>query len=770
MRVSAFRTSVSRPIPSPNGNQPRGKFSSLALVALVLSAICISASCGGGKGSGSTTITSVTISPTSITVPLNTTTTFTAVVNLSNSTTTSSNVTISWEVNGAAGGNIATLGSIVPLADNQLQATYTAPSTIPTTTVSGVTQVGQVVVTAVATQTNTSSSGSGTPPTVTSNNGIVTVGAGSGLTVSPPSPSVPAGATQQFTALLNGLTDTSAKWSVTPSGDASVYGSVDANGLYTAPLTPPPGGTVTVTATDPAANAPATATVSITYSDHSLTGPYAFSYTGNDSQGFLAVAGSLVTNGNGHITSGVEDMSSFLTGVKTVQINGSSSTYVIGPDGRGTASITTNLGQNTWDFVVTSPGHAQITRFDTNATGGGSMDQQSLDALSATPSLINGPYVFSLLGADASFNPLGLAGKFTADGAGNIPHSASIIDVNDNGIASGTVTTSDTTLQGSYQFDTVFTGTGRGTLTLTSNATGGSTKPRVYVFYAVDTPNSPNLITRLHLLEIDSNAFVAGDMFSAPAGPAALTAGNYAFTGGGDVMVPVSGGSPTLGAYASGGIFTSGGSGTITGGKFDANAGGTYNGGVAINSCSSYTTDATTGRIDLKIFTGNGACPTPPNASLNEYALYLTSQGTAVLLEIDANALSTATAYQQATSGALTAGSLAVGFVGQGVFHNNSALYQPNASGQITVGSTGSVTDGTLDINTFGTTAGDDPVTASGTSLGAPDSTGRGTGTIVVSSPSSTFKIIYYLIDDNTALFLDQDTTPIAIGIVLRQF
>ena len=70
----------------------------------------------------------------------------------------------------------------------------------------------------------------------------------------------------------------------------------------------------------------------------------------------------------------------------------------------------------------------------------------------------------------------------------------------------------------------------------------------------------------------------------------------------------------------------------------------------------------------------------------------------------------------------------------------------------------------------IGTTAGSDPVTTSGTSLAAPDSTGRGTGTIVVSSPSSTFKIIYYLIDDNTALFLDQDTTPIAIGVVLRQF
>ena len=766
MRVSASKTeAVSKTIPGSNGKRRGGRCGPVALLALTLAAIVLSASCGG-KGSGSTTITSVTISPTTITVPLNTTTTFTAVVNLSDSTTTNSNVTISWQVNGAAGGSIGTVGSIVPFADNQLEATYTAPPVIPTTTVSGVTQVGQVVVTAVATQTNTTTTASGTPPTVTSNNGIVTVGAGSGLTVTPTAPSIPAGGTQQFTALLNGLTDTSASWKVTPSNDPSVYGSIDANGLYTAPLTPPPGGSVTVTAADTDANVSATATVTISYSDHSLTGPFAFSYTGNDNLGFLAVAGSFVSNGNGHITSGVEDESSFVTGVRTVQIN-SSSTYVIGPDGRGTALIVTGLGQNTWDFVVTTPGHAQITRFDTNATGGGSMDQQSLDALSTSLGLVDGPYVFSLLGADAQFNPLGLAGKFTADGAGHIPQSGSILDVNDNKIGGGTVTTSDTSLHGSYQFDAVFTGTGRGTLTLISNSTG--VNPRVYAFYAVDTPSSPDLITRFHLVEIDGNASVAGEMFSAPAGPSALTAGNYVFTGGGDVMVPVQGGSPVLGAYASGGVFTSGGSGTITGGTFDANAGGTYNSGPTINSCSSYTTDVTTGRIDLKIFTGNGACPAPPNASLNEYALYPTSLGTAVLLEIDANAVSTATAYQQATSGALTAGSFAIGLIGQGVFHSDSAAYQPNASGQISIASTGGVTDGTLDINTFGTTAGSDPITT-GSTLVAPDATGRGTGSIVVSDPSSTFKIIYYLIDDNTALFLDQDTTPIATGIVLRQF
>jgi hypothetical protein len=741
----------------------------LAMIAAAIAAMCTMASCGGGSSS-TTTVTSVTITPTSITVPLNTTTTFTAVVNLANSTT-STTTTVTWEVNGIANGDLATVGSITNSADNQLQGIYTAPSTVPTQTIAGVTQVGQVSVTAVTTQTTTTK-GQTSTGTVTSNDAVVTIGAGSGLAITPIAPGVPAGATQQFTALLNGLTDTNATWSVTPAGDASVYGSINASGVYTAPLSPPPGGTVTITATDPAAEAPATATVTVSYSDHSFTGPYAFSYTGNDSLGFLAVAGSFVTNGNGHIVSGVEDVSSFLTGVKTVQINGSSSTYVIGPDGRGTASVVTSLGQNTWDFAVTTPGHAQFTRFDSNANGGGTIDQQSLDALSNSDSVITGPYVFNLLGSDTSFNPLGLAGKFAANGSGTIPQSGTILDVNDNGIVSGTgVTTGDISLHGSYEFDPVFTGTGRGTLTLTSNTTG----TRVYAFYAVDSPASgadSSVIVRFHLVEIDGNAFVAGDMFAAPTGATPLTGGNYVFTGGGDVLV-----SAALSAYASGGVFISSGSGSITGGNYDANVGGTYNSGPAINSCSSYATDATTGRIDLKIYTGTGSCPATPNASTNEFALYQTSQGTALLLEIDSNALSTATAYQQcvppaaacSTSDSLLSGSFAIGLIGQGVFHNDSSSYQPDASGQLLISSGGGVTSGTLDINIFGTPTSADPITT-GSSLAVPDSNGRGTATIVTSGPSSTFKLVYYLIDDNTALIFDQDTSPIAAGIIARQF
>jgi len=772
VNVAAAVDLVQTCIPIRSGRRPRLRQRSphsiarlLAILSLTIGAGCVLSSCGGG--SGSTTVTNVTISPTSITVPLNTQTTFTAVVNLSNSTV-STTTTVTWEVNGVSGGDLGTIGSIEASADNELEGIYTAPGNVPSQTISGVTQVGQVAITAVTTQTTTTK-GQSTTGTVTSNTAIVTVGAGSGLTVSPTTPTVPAGATQQFTALLNGLTDTNATWTVTPSSPASTYGSIGSSGLYTAPLNPPPGGTVTITATDPAATQPATSTVTISYSDHSLSGPYAFSYTGNDSQGFLAAAGSFVADGNGRMVSGVEDVSSFLTGVKTVEINSGSSTYVIGADGRGTANIVTNLGQSTWDFVMTTTGHAQLTRMDATANGGGTIDEQSLAALSNNVSVVTGPYVFNLLGADASFLPLGLAGKFTANGSGTIPASASIIDVNDNGIAGAAgIKTSDTSLNGTYEFDSVFTGTGRGLLTLSSNSTGASA--RQYAFYAVNSPASggdTDSVVRLHLIEIDSLAFVAGDMYAAPSGATALTAGTYVFTGGGQVPA---------GAYAAGGAFVSSGSGGITGGNFDANSDGTYNNGPAINACSSYTTDNTTGRIDLKMYTGSGACPATPNSSTNEYAVYQTSQGTALVLEIDQNALSTGTAYQQcvppaaacSTSVSLLGDSFAIGLIGQGIFHNDSSAYQPDLSGQLTISSGASIASGTLDINSFGTPSASDPVSTS--PITAPTSNGRGTVTLTTTNPSSTFKLVYYLIDDNTALIFDQDTTPIAVGVVARQF
>jgi hypothetical protein len=740
----------------------------LLFVLLIVCALALVA-CGGGSGTGgggSTTVKSVAITPTAITLPINTQSDFTATVTLTDSTI-SSTTTVTWEVNGIAGGNLSTVGSIAPSSTSELVGVYTAPPQVPTTNSGSGEQVGQVNIIAIATQPSTSTTG--TPSTVTSNTAIVTVGVGLGLAVTPLGVTVPAGGTSQFSATFNSVLDTTATWTAT-SADGGNVGSIDSTGLFTAPAFPPPGGVVTITANHSGSSGTvtATATATIVYSDRSLNGPYAFSYAGNDQAGFLAVAGSFVADGGGLIRSGVEDFSSLLTGVSIqVPISG---TYHVGTDGRGTASVNTGRGTNTWAFVLTTNQHAQIIRFDSNANGGGTIDQQSLDALTNLPTALSGPYVFTVQGADATFHPLAMAGAFTANGSGGIPSTDAILDVNDNGISGSGVTLGDTSVNGTYSFDSVFAGTGRGTIFLKSTTTGSN--PREYAFYAIGTAKNSSdvsIATQLHLVEIDGTASLAGNVFSAPASPAGLASANYVFT---------SGGNSSAGTYAAGGVFASNGTGTVTGGIFDSNSAGTYNSGPAIAACA-YTVNGATGRIDLKLFTGTGACPSGASPSVSEFALYPTSQGTAVMLEFDSAAVSTGVAYQQCSAESagcatmnpsLLGGSFALGLTGQGIFHNSAASYQSDLIGQVRLSGTG-VTGGNLDVDNFGAAFEGDPVTATGSSITAPTaSTGRGTAVLAASNPAATYNLIYYLIDDDTALLFGQGASPIAVGAFTRQF
>jgi hypothetical protein len=729
------------------------------LLALVMVCALALGACGGG---GSTTVKSIAITPTAISVPINTESDFTATVTLTDSSNSTS-TTVTWEVNGIAGGDLNTVGSILGSSTSALVGLYTAPPQVPTTSSGTAEQVGQVNITAVA-QQSTSSTTTGTTGTVTSNIAIVTISVGLGLAVTPSALTVPAGGTSQLTATFNSVLDTTATWTATSANGGNI-GTIDSTGLFTAPAFPPPGGAVTITATHTSSGVTTTVTAiaTIVYSDRSLSGPYSFSYTGNDQSGFLAAAGSFVSDGGGHIISGVEDFDSFLTGVSTqVPISG---TYQVGTDGRGTATLNTGRGTNTLRFVLTTNQHAQLVRFDNNANGGGTIDQQSLDALTGLPSVVSGSYVFAVLGANASFQPLGMAGAFTANGLGGIPSTDAILDVNDN----GGVTVGDATLNGSYGFDSTFPGTGRGTLLLTS-ATTGSTA-RLYAFYVVGTAmnsSGASFVTQLRLVEIDGTASVAGNVFSASTSAAGLASGNYVFT---------SGGNSSAGAYASGGVFVSNGTGTITSGIFDSNNAGTYNNGPAIVSCG-YTVNATTGRVDLRLFTGSGACPTGPSSSVSEFAVYPTSQGSDLMLELDSAAVSAGVAYEQcstesagcaSTTPSLVAGSFALGLTGQGIFHNSTGNYQPDLSGQVTLSGT-TVTSGNLDINNFSAVFASDPIASTGSSVTAPGSTGSGPAVLALSNPTATYNLIYYLIDDDRALLFGQSGSPVAIGSFARQF
>jgi len=696
-----------------------------SLLAFAIACALALVACGGG--SSSSTVTSVSITPTTANVPINGTTQFVATVNLTNSSSsTSTSTVVTWEVNGVAGGSTTT-GTIVASTTDVQVGIYTAPGVVPST------NNGEVDITAVAPQNPNSTSSSTSSATVTSNTAVVTIGVGSGLAITQLTTSVPAGATHQYHATLNGVNDDSnVTWTVssTNGGDVGTINSL--TGLYTAPDFPPPGGTVTITAVDPTVNTPATATAAIVYSNNSLAGPFAFSYSGSDSAGFFAAAGSFVADGQGNITSGVEDVESFLVGVSTgVQFTG---TYVVGPDGRTTASIDTGHGIATWQFALTTNQHALMIRFDTNNTGSGTIDQQNLNDLTTSPTVVMGPYAFSASGIDGASNPIALAGEMTSNGSGSIPASGSMIDVNDG----GTVTTETPTVNGTYALDTSNSGTGRGTLTLPR--TGGASAE--FAFYVIDS-------THLHIIEIDGAASLAGDMY---AGANGSFSGTYVFTAGGTSAMSATG------AYAEGGAFVSSGSGSITGGAIDVNNAGTVTTNTSL-SATPYTVNGTTGRIALTL-------------GSSQFAVYQAANGTAVMVETDSSAVAAGLAYPQVTADATTvpaAGSFAFALGGQGLFHQASGATQPDVEGQLTLAST-AFSGGSFDINNVNAVFKGDPVNTTTSTVATPSSNGRGTLTLEGQNPDVTYKLVYYLIDGNTALLFDQDATRVAVGSVARQF
>src|SRR5713101_6507296 len=341
---------------------------SILLMATAVAALVGLEACGGGGNSSNAIVTSLTLAPTSITVSINTTANVTATPTLSNNTVVTTTV-VTWIVNGVAGGN-STVGSIVPSPTDQLVGIYTAPAVVPAT---------NILITAT---TPRDPSVSTDTQVVTSNTVTVTFGAGQGLLVSPSGQSVPAGGSFQFTALLNNVPDPNAIWTVTPNSppNGADIGKIGANsGLYTAPLAPPPGQTVTITAKDNTATATAVAT--IIYSDASLQGPFAFAYSGGTGANFISVAGSFVVDGQGGIVSGVEDIENFSTGV-SVQVPIQNGSYLVSPDGRTKASLNTG-GQveSTLQFALMSNQHAFVIRFDQNAVASGTIDQQDVNAL-----------------------------------------------------------------------------------------------------------------------------------------------------------------------------------------------------------------------------------------------------------------------------------------------------------------------------------------------------------------------------------------------------
>lgn len=448
------------------------------------------------------------------------------------------------------------------------------------------------------------------------------------------------------------------------------------------------------------------------FSASSLNGPFAFSYTGTDGGGFLAVAGSLQFDGAGHITSGIQDINSGLGINTSVATTG---TYTVRADGRGSATLNAASGNSTIDFVIAAGGHALITRFDNAATGSGTLDQQTTSAFSNAA--LAGSFAFSISGIDAGGNPLAVAGNFTSDAAGNI---TGIDDSND----AGTALTNDP-LTGTIPV----AANGRGTATLNTGR-GALT----FAYYVVDA-------THLKLAEVDTQFALGGDAFrqTGPFSNASIS-GSSAFTiAGADNLAG--------GPFAGGGVLTTDGAGNISPNSVaDFNDVGTLN--ANINFAGTYTV-AANGRGTLSMVT-------TPLGTLN-FIVYPSSGGL-LMLETDVRFATGGTALQQTTplSNASLSGTYGLNFTGVGTNGEIDSIAEFTADGASKV-------SGIIDLNNTGAVTFGQPLS------GTFSVTSSGRATLTATTPLGTQNLVLYVVNGNRALFVEMDTALVAAGDIRHQ-
>lgn len=629
-----------------------------------------------------------------------------------------SNKGVSWSVSCSS----SSCGSFNPSATaSGAPTTYTAPATPPTG--------GTVTVKATSVASSASS--------VTSTVGITSPQAISiSYTTLPPGSLQTGAQTSIIAAVANDPSNAGVTWSVTCGTGSSSCGSFSLTQTvsggattFTAPLTPPTSGTVTITATATATakSSPPTsvaATVAIDSAGRAglLVGQYAFSVSGTDATGFYGAVGSVILDGNGNVKSGEEDFADTAGLHPTATVTG---TYVIGNDGRGTMTLTSSdttvgvSGVQTLDLVAVSTQEALVIEFDSSATSSGSLNLQTPSSFS--PTAITGGYSFALSGVDLtkSAAPLDLGGVLTADGKGDFTSITE--DVNDGGAVSSSTPTGTYAAQDSF---------GRGTAAIGSTAT--------YAYYVVNSG-------ALEFLETDTSGLTVGSAFSQPTTPPSVASlsGSYAFTAAGK---------SSTGALAVGGLLGFDGKGDIISGTtLDVNNAGTVSSG---NPTGTYTV-ASNGRGTVTLGTATGG--------VAQFALYLTANQGALLLEVDTGLTSAGAALSQASaiSAATFKGSYG------GIFSLAAASGQEDADAEVTSDGVSTLM-GTADLNSFGTTAPNTPLTGTF----AANSNGRFTGSFTLSTtPATTLNEIFYVVNSSTVLFTDVDATSPGTGqLQLQQF
>jgi hypothetical protein len=290
-------------------------------------------------------------------------------------------------------------------------------------------------------------------------------------------------------------------------------GKISDTGLYTAPATVPDPATVTINAAsqqDPLKTGSATVTIAnlgAGVNNVLLSGRYAFIFVGSEkSAGVFVAGGTFLADGNGNITDGLED-GNFAGGIFAEQpftAQSISGTLTLDANGRGTATLTTPIGQLHFAYYIVSNEEILLVGSDFFPILSGTGLRQTASPFSDASLL--GKYIF-VMTASTHDRPQKViradAGVLQADGAGQL--SNGVLDRNSpSGVVSGSAVT------GTYSI----TPDGRGTATLSTgvgdeNIVFYMTSPSEGFALQVDPSTTANNVTSGGFIRQDTSSFSA---------------------------------------------------------------------------------------------------------------------------------------------------------------------------------------------------------------------------------------------------------------------
>ena len=496
------------------------------------------------------------------------------------------------------------------------------------------------------------------------------------------------------------------------------------------------------------------------YSNASLNGQYAFSMSGeipNTLGGTpLSRAGSFVADGNGHITSAIEDVQALSSTSTLNPLNFAAGAYSINADGRGTITLGSGTSSLTLDVVLTSTTQGLLIQIDGGATSSGSFIKTLPGAFSAGS--FSGNYVFDVSGVSApsGFLPaaMSLMGRVTADGNNKI--TAGVLDENDGNqlTVSGPISGVTGTFQLDPQFGANF---GRGLLILKYPAYSTAIT-RTFAFYIVDG-------TRIKWLEEDNLAITVGDAVQQSA---AVAANNSAFTASFVYLVTGAVGGLPIARVAR---FTADGAGNLSQIALDENLDGTHN--------SIAATSAITG-AHYEIDTANAGSGrgtfTFTDSQLGKFdaIFYLMSPTQAAVQDTSRNLISDGTMLAQ-NPGPITSASLAgnYAFNWSGVIRATQTFpeFEEDFLGQHILSGTG-VVSGAIDYVELAFLG--NPINLDVPLAGSLTVNGDGTASnsyqyLIRSSPTSTLHFAAYVVNPDTTFLVVTDSNRVTAGSALVQ-